>query len=134
MSNNEPLRSADAQSAAARPGKRASRGRVPASLKPAIKTHDLRRSLLIGSRCADFLVPVLLMKQLRTLLVPVLVTTAVVSVSDQTAAPEAEAQPGAASSERTAENKPELRATQSVAGEKRPAVRIILPSPYGSAR
>jgi len=73
------------------------------------------------------------MKQLSHLLVPAVVLAAVVSASDQR--PPAESEPaGVVSGERSVEAKGELRPTQESAGEKRPAVRVILPSPYSAQR
>lgn len=72
------------------------------------------------------------MKQLSHLLVPAVVLAAVVSASDQR--PPAEPEPAGVSGERSVEAKGELRPTQESAGEKRPAVRVILPSPYSAQR
>jgi hypothetical protein len=75
-----------------------------------------------------------IMKQLSHLLVPAVMLAAVVPASDQRPAA-AEPEPArAVSGERSVEVRGELRPTQDDAGEKRPAVRVILPSPYGAQR
>jgi hypothetical protein len=74
------------------------------------------------------------MKQLSHLLVPAVVLAAVVSASDQRPTATEPEPTGAVSGERSVEAKGELRPTQDGVGEKRPAVRVILPSPYGAQR
>jgi len=75
------------------------------------------------------------MKPLSQLLVPAVMLAAVVSAADQRLGPaEPETEAAVASGERSAEAKSELRPTQNAAGDKRPAIRVILPSPYSGQR